>query len=343
MMDLWWLILLTALISAVVTGWIRRYALSSYAFMDHPNERSAHQIPTPRGGGVAIAVSFSLATLVLCAKGALPLNLSVALLGAGGSMALLGFWDDRQPLSARYRLVGHVLAAAWTLYWLDGLPALSFFGSTFDLGWFGELLAALCLVWLLNLYNFMDGLDGLASLEALSLCLGGILLYVVTQDSDQSVALWILGAAVSGFLIWNFPPARIFMGDAGSGFLGITLGVLMLQASHVQPQLFWGWLILLGVFVVDASLTLMRRLLQGEHVFQAHRRHAYQYAARRWAAHKPVVLVVSGINLVWLLPLALCVAANHLEGTTALVIAYSPLVGLALYLGAGKPEEQQTS
>jgi len=150
----------------------------------------------------------------------------------------------------------------------------------------------------------------------------------------------LLTAAVAGFLFWNFPPARIFMGDAGSGFLGITLGVMSLQAAWVAPQLLWSWLILLGVFIVDATFTLLRRLLRGDKVYEAHRSHAYQYASRRFGRHLPVTLAVAALNLFWLLPIALWVGWSGLDGLVGLAIAYAPLIGLALKYKAGELESR---
>jgi Fuc2NAc and GlcNAc transferase len=127
------------------------------------------------------------------------------------------------------------------------------------------------------------------------------------------------------------------MGDAGSGFLGITIGILSIQAAWVAPQLFWGWLILLGVFVVDATYTLFRRLLRGEKVYEAHSCHAYQYASRKYGRHLPVTIAVLCINIFWLLPVALLVSLNHIDGLLALSIAYCPLVLLAIRYRAGLP------
>jgi Fuc2NAc and GlcNAc transferase len=215
------------------------------------------------------------------------------------------------------------------------------FGHTLAAGWFADVLVALYLVWLLNLYNFMDGIDGIAGVEAVSVSLGAAVLVYLATDSSSAVDIslpLLLAGAVAGFLVWNFPPARIFMGDAGSGFLGITIGILSLHAGALAPPLLWSWLILLGVFVVDATFTLLRRLLRGERVYQAHRSHAYQRAARRCGRHLPVTLAVAAINMFWLLPVAACVATGRLDGAAGLLIAYAPLVGAAARLGAGLPE-----
>ncbi|MNJ60286.1 putative undecaprenyl-phosphate N-acetylglucosaminyl 1-phosphate transferase [compost metagenome] len=148
----------------------------------------------------------------------------------------------------------------------------------------------------------------------------------------------LLALAVVGFLIWNFPPARIFMGDAGSGFLGIVLGIFSLQAAWINSNLFFAWLILLGVFIVDATVTLFRRLLRGEKVYEAHRSHAYQFASRKYGRHLPVTLAVLVINLVWLIPLAVAVALEALAPWLGLVISYTPLIYLAFSFKAGQAE-----
>jgi Fuc2NAc and GlcNAc transferase len=324
-----------------LTGLLRRYALAR-SILDIPNERSSHSLPTPRGGGVAIVVSFMLALLIVALSGALPGHQLSAFAGAGGLIAALGFQDDRGHIQAGWRLLGHFAAAAWALYWLGIMPKLVVPGGLLDLRWAGYVLGALYLVWLLNLYNFMDGIDGIAGVEAITVCAGAAALGWL---ADTDPVLWILplflASAVAGFLVWNFPPARIFMGDAGSGFLGITLGILSLQAAIAKPVLLWAWVILLGVFIVDATVTLMRRLLRGLKPYEAHRSHAYQYTSRRLAAHKPVTIAVGLINIAWLFPWALAATMEWVEGIVAVAIAYVPLVLLAFRQKAGAPELQE--
>jgi len=322
--------------SWLMTWWLRRYALARNV-LDVPNLRSSHKVPVPRGGGMAIVVSCSLAMLALAGASRLPPNQLWALLGAGGLVALIGFLDDHRSVAARWRLLIHVLAAAWGLFWLGTQPELSIFGERIQLGWFWFPLGGLYLVWLLNLYNFMDGIDGIAAVEAVSVCLAGALFYVLLGEWGLALLPLVLALACGGFLFWNFPPARIFMGDAGSGYLGMLLGLLSLQAALFDPRLLWAWLIMLGVFVVDASLTLLRRLLRGERVHQAHRSHAYQFASRQFGAHLPVTVAVAFINLCWLLPLSLWVVLGG-DGLSITLLAYTPLIGLAVKFRAGLAE-----
>lgn len=335
-MSIWLLLPVVAGFALFTTGALRRYALSR-RLMDIPNARSSHSVPIPRGGGLAIVLSFLLALLLLAVMGLVAWPLVWALLGSGAGVAVLGFLDDHGHIAARWRLLGHFSAAVWALIWLNGLPPINAFSFGLELGWLGHVMAAVYLVWLLNLYNFMDGIDGIASVEAICVCLGGALLGIAgsSQPAEFVVPL-ILAASVMGFLFWNFPPARIFMGDAGSGFLGVTLGILSLQAAWVAPQFLWSWLILLGVFIVDATFTLLRRLIRGDKVYEAHRSHAYQYASRRLGGHLPVTQAVAALNLFWLLPIALWVGWGSVDGLVGLVVAYAPLIGLAVKFKAGE-------
>lgn len=331
------LIMVAGVLAWLMTAMLRRYALSR-SLLDIPNERSSHILATPRGGGLSFVITFLVALSVLGGWGYVTPSVLVSLLGAGGLVALVGFMDDHGHIAARWRLLGHFIAAGWGLFWIGGLPPITIFGVPLSAAWLSIIIGLLYLVWLLNLYNFMDGIDGIASIEAICVCLGGSLLYWLTGHAQEAVLPMLLAATVAGFLVWNFPPARIFMGDAGSGFLGIVLGLLALMAGWINPLLFWGWLILLGVFVVDATFTLARRLLRGDKVYQAHRSHAYQYASRRYAGHRPVSLAVAAINLGWLLPVASAVVLLKLDGALGTMVAYAPLVVLALIYQAGKKE-----
>ncbi|MDU9037521.1 glycosyltransferase family 4 protein [Pseudomonas corrugata] len=337
-MFLTWFMLVSAFAAFFLTWVLRRYALHR-SLIDVPNSRSSHSVPTPRGGGVAIVLSFLTAIFFLGIENELSWSFVYALSGAGAGVAVLGFLDDHGHIAARWRLLGHFIAAIWALFWLNGLPIIDFAYGSINLGWIGHVLAAFYLVWMLNLYNFMDGIDGIASVEAICVCLGASLIYWVAGYESLLAAPLLLVMAVAGFLYWNFPPARIFMGDAGSGFLGIILGLLSLQAAWFLPKLLWVWLILLGVFIVDASVTLLRRLVRGDKIYEAHRSHAYQFASRQYGSHLPVTLVVVAINMFWLLPMAACVALWDLDGSLALVLAYVPLVWLALKFHAGMLEK----
>lgn len=333
-----WLVFAAVLMASFLLTWVlRRYALAR-SLMDIPNGRSSHTVPTPRGGGVAIVLTYLAAIGSMACTGSISWGLAWPLLGSGALIALVGFLDDHGHIAARWRLLAHFLAAGWALFWMGGLPVIQVLGFDLNLGWFGHLLAAMYLVWMLNLYNFMDGIDGIASVEAVCACLGACLVYWLTGHEALALGPLLLAVSVLGFFYWNFPPARIFMGDAGSGFLGIVIGVLSLQAAWVASELLWSWLILLGVFIVDATFTLGRRLVRRDKVYEAHRSHAYQYASRKAGRHWPVTLAVTAINLFWLLPIAICVGLGF-DGAAGLVLAYVPLVLLAIKFHAGELEK----
>lgn len=332
-----WLLIAVFVSSLLLTYVLRCYALAN-SLIDIPNLRSSHAAPTPRGGGVAIVVSFLLALPVLHYLDLIDLSTAIGLFGAGALVASFGFADDHGHIAARWRLGGHFVAAGWALFWLGGGAQISIFGLLLDLRGFTVFLFAVFLVWMLNLYNFMDGIDGLASIEAITVCLSGCLVYWLSGYQELIWVVLILAASVAGFLCWNFPPARIFMGDAGSGFLGLIIGLLAIIAAAKEPELLWCWLIVLGVFIVDATWTLMRRLLRGDKVYEAHRSHAYQYASRKYGSHKAVVYAVLAINLLWLAPLAVAVGVGLIPGVAALIVAYIPLVVIACKFKAGMLE-----
>lgn len=332
-----WIFPAAIIVALLGTAALRRYALARQV-IDIPNARSSHTTPTPRGGGVAIVLVFLLALPLLAKQGLISTDELIGFLGSGFLVALLGFIDDHRHIPARWRLLGHFAAGCWGAFWLNGLSSLELGSLYLAAGIMTQAVAVFYLVWLLNLYNFMDGIDGIAGAEAICVTLGGVLLYILTGHMDAAWLPGLLCCAVLGFLFWNMPPARIFMGDAGSGFLGITLGLMSIQAGWFKSELLWAWLILLGVFIVDATWTLLRRLFRGDKVYEAHRSHAYQWASRHFTSHKVVTLSVIVINVLWLLPCALLVTLEYITGFWGLVIAYAPLLVLAIRFRAGEKE-----
>ncbi len=320
-----------------LTLWIRRKA-AEHRLIDVPNSRSMHATATPRGGGVAISTAAIAAIVVLGLANWLAWPAVWSLCGGGGLVALIGFIDDRSGLPPKWRLLGHFLAAIAAIAVVGGAPPITVHGIALSSPLLGFAFAAAYVVWLLNLTNFMDGIDGLAATEGATVCLAAAALCEVAAPGELAwAAPVVVASAILGFLVWNWPPASIFMGDAGSGFLGMTFGLLSLQAGWVSDRLFWSWIILLGVFVVDATMTLIIRVARGEKAYLAHRSHAYQQAALRMGRHRPVTLAVAAINLFWLLPVAFLVARGSLGGFVGVLVAYAPLAAVALKLRAGFP------
>lgn len=328
----------TALLSWAGTAYMRRLALAS-GLLDRPNARSSHRVPTPRGGGVAIVLAANCGLLALGARHRIDSHLLVALLGGGLAVALVGFADDRRSVPPGIRLLVHLSAAIWTIAWLGGLPPLRLGNTLVALHLTGSIIAVIAVVWTLNLFNFMDGIDGIAASEAIFIAWAGAMLNAATGPADGSVVYGaVIGAACLGFLVWNWPPARIFMGDVGSGYVGYVLATLALAGARDRPVALPAWTILGGVFFVDATVTLLRRWARGEKIYQAHRSHAYQHLARRLGRHGPVTVMVLAVNLLWLLPCAWLATRMQNVALWIVLAALLPLGMLLLALGSGRKE-----
>jgi len=323
-------------VSVMLTLILRRAVLTT-GLIDVPNERSSHSVPTPRGGGLAIVISSVTAIAVLAALGAIRVPLLLALCGGGVAVAAIGFLDDRGSLSPGKRLLVHFCAAAWAVACVGPLSELRIGMEVIHLGIAGYAISVIGIVWFLNIFNFMDGIDGIAASEAIFMCGAAVLLSTQSGTGDIAAAAAAIGAASLGFLVWNWPPAKIFMGDVGSGYLGFAIGVLALADDARNPVGLWIWIILAGVFVVDSSTTMIRRMSRGERITVAHRMHAYQHLARR-AGHAAVTASAAAINVVWLLPCAFLGSLRPVYAFWLAILALCPLVVGALAAGAGRPE-----
>lgn len=287
---------LAALMAGVGTGLVRRYALSR-SLLDRPNHRSSHVVPTPRGGGLAVAVT-SLGLIALAmAAGLVSMRPGGALLGGGIIVAAVGWIDDHRGLGAPVRAVAHLLAATWSVGWLGGVPSVTLGTTRLELGWSGSLLAIVGTVWLINAYNFMDGIDGIAGVTGVIAGMFGSLLLMRVDPAIALVSAIVAGSC-AGFLKWNWPPARIFLGDIGSGLLGFLFATCAIGAESRGGPGVVPWLLLLGVFVVDATVTLLRRVLRSERWYEAHRSHAYQRLIQAGWSHRAVTCAVAGLEIV---------------------------------------------
>jgi UDP-N-acetylmuramyl pentapeptide phosphotransferase/UDP-N-acetylglucosamine-1-phosphate transferase len=250
--------------------------LAHREILDCPNERSSHQVPTPRGGGIAVIGSTLLAWVVFARTESMPSGVFGIVLGAV-LLAAVSWFDDLRGLSPIVRLLAQAAAVAVGILVLPG-PRDLFYLAAIGLVW----------IWWINLFNFMDGIDGLAGTEAAAIGAGA-------DPALRTLAAVVTGAAI-GFLVWNWSPARIFLGDIGSVPLGYVLGFLLLDLAARGR---WTIAVILPLyFLADATITLVRRLLRGERVWQAHREHFYQHAVRRGLGHAAVVKRVIAADLV---------------------------------------------
>jgi len=314
---------------------VRRYALRR--LLDLPNERSSHSSPTPRGGGLALTIAHLLGVVVAGELGLVPMHLVIALVGGGAMVGTVGFLDDHGHVQPSVRLLCHGLAFGWLAWWVGGLPPVDFGWGAVDLGAAGTALMLLYGVWYLNLYNFMDGIDGIAGTQALCMSASAVLLMGVAHaDLANAAPLLLLAAVAVGFLPWNWPPARIFMGDVGSGYVGYALGALALWTVVEGLLTPWVWLILGGAFLADATTTLLVRARRREPLTEAHRSHAYQRLSRHWGGHRPVTLAYAAVNVLWLAPWSLVAVQSPARGSACATLALVPLFLAAWWLGAGR-------
>ncbi len=292
--------------------------------LDHPNERSLHQAPVPRTGGLAILAGLAAALLVMAWQGLLPAGLTWPLSGAA-LVALISFCDDRAGVGVVPRFAVHGLAAIIAL--AAGLALDSLDLSVWSWDWpmgVGMLFSALFMVWMTNLYNFMDGMDGFAAgMGLIGFCFLGLFGWLAGSVGFGLVC-FSAALACAGFLVFNFPPARIFMGDTGASTLGFLAAVLILFADIQGLFPFWAGALVFSPFIVDATVTLLRRLLAGERIWQAHRSHYYQRLVQLGWGHRKTVLAEYAVMLA--------------AGCSALVLLQArqtvwPLFGLAAWAG----------
>ena len=296
-------------------------------WLDSPGQRSSHSLPTASGGGVGIILALALATAVAAQAGVVWPPVYGILLGLAVLLMLVGLLDDRYNLPARLRLGVYcaVCALLVTAVFAAAPASDVLFGVAFPL-WVQAPLLVLALLWLVNLYNFMDGIDGLATLQAFLAGMGGSLLALLAGDVTLALMCVLLALSQLGFLYWNWPPARLFMGDAGSVPLGFLLGGLALIGAGYGTLPLACWLVLLAAFVTDATWTLLTRWRAGASVFEAHRDHAYQRLSRHWGSHLAVDFLLVALNALWLFPLAWTIWRWPEFQLFLVILAYLPLL-----------------
>ena len=321
-------ILVTSFIGTILFTWVYKRLATRLMVIDVPNHRSAHAEPTPTGVGIVFVMVFGLGALALFYGEMINIEVLIILI-APLVVALVGFLDDIKHVGWPARATLHFVAAGWCIY-LFGFPVLIMFGVQLDPDLTGAVLGIVSLVWLLNLYNFMDGIDGIAASEIMFIVIAALM---IGQSGDRWFhPLLLLIAVTAAFLIFNWPKAAVFMGDAGSGFLGLLLGIFILDSGIVS---IWTWLILSAYFLTDACLTITVRLVRREKIWLAHSQHAYQHLSRRMGADRTLYTILL-VNFIWLLPIAALSEAFSEYGILLLSLASIPLLVVEFLLGAGQ-------
>jgi Fuc2NAc and GlcNAc transferase len=281
-------LILTFLLSIILTYVIKEYSIKK-SLVDIPNERSSHSIPTPHGGGIAIAISWFILLVYLYNTNNINNNLFFALL-AGSIISIISYIDDLYDLSAKFRLTIQLIVSILGLIALGGLEKLDFGIIVIENQFITNSFAILMIIWFINLYNFLDGIDGYAGSEMIFLSIVGYLIF-------SDIHFLVLATSVAGFLIFNWHKAKIFMGDVGSTLLGYNIAIFALYYQNSGTSILV-WITLFGLFWFDATLTLYRRYKNKEKLSQAHRKHTYQRAVQAGYRHDRVVLFSIGINIV---------------------------------------------
>lgn len=280
--------LILFLFSFLLTFFIKNYMIKK-SLVASVNERSSHTVPTPHGGGIAIAITWFIGLFYLYFIGQIEENLFCALL-FGTVISIVSFFDDIYELSPKLRLIIQAIVAIGGLYFLGGFETLTF--GIFDIqnSIFTNIFAFFMIIWFINLYNFLDGINGYAGSEAVFLSLAGFILFGGNH-------FLVLAVAVLGFLYWNWNKAKIFMGDVGSTLLGYNIAIFTIYYANQEPTNFWIWIILFSVYWFDATLTLIRRKLNKERLSQAHKKHAYQRLTQAGWSHYKVTNYSIGLNI----------------------------------------------
>lgn len=276
------------ILSFILTLLIRKIAIKK-AFLDIPNARSSHDIPTPHGGGIAIVIAWFLGLFYLYNLNQIQNSLFFALCG-GIFISCISFLDDIFEIKPKYRLLTQAIVSFWGLYYLGGLERIDFGIFVLENKILTNAFAFLMILWFINLYNFLDGIDGYAGSEAIFLGLGGFILF------ENDIFL-VLICSVLGFLFLNWQKAKIFMGDVGSTILGYNVAIFAIYFQNENFSILL-WFMLFGVFFFDATITLFRRLKNKEKIQIAHKKHAYQRLNQAGFSHQKVVLFAMSVNVI---------------------------------------------
>jgi Fuc2NAc and GlcNAc transferase len=283
------LYIILLLLSFTLTYIIKNYYIKN-AILEEVNERSSHTVPTPHGGGIAIVITWFVGIGYLYFNNQIESDLFFALL-MGIIISVVSYFDDIYDLSPKVRLLAQGVVAFGGLYFIGGFDSLNLFVFNIDNQIITNVFAFLLIVWFINLYNFLDGINGYAGSEAIFLSIAGLLIF-------GGAHFGVLAVAVLGFLYWNWNKAKIFMGDVGSTLLGYNVAIFTLYYANQEPLNLWIWITLFGLFWFDATLTLLRRKLNGEKLSQAHKKHAYQRLNQSGWSHYKVTNWSIGVNMI---------------------------------------------
>ncbi len=279
------------LLAVIVTWSAKQYALRT-GILDRPNDRSSHTADIPRGGGVGIVFPILIALIIILLSGSYDRHTLLVFLFVVGLLAVVGWLDDKYEVHFLLRIIAQLIGGVVVLSVIGAIDFLGIFGKNIPLLFLAPITTLLWFVWMTNLYNFMDGIDGIAAGQgAVAGCFLGIW-FTIHNDYVMALFSYVIMAASLGFLVWNWAPARIFMGDVGSLTLGGVFALMAVVAYKNHQIPFGAFLLLFGVFLADATVTLIKRVIQGKIFWRAHREHFYQRAVIAGWSHAQVTTTV---------------------------------------------------
>ncbi|NIN59519.1 MAG: hypothetical protein GTN86_00340 [Xanthomonadales bacterium] len=309
--------LLAAGLSWLAVGMLRRHAVQK-GIVALPGARQSHDHPVPTGGGLGLVAAICLVSLISAALGGLPVHWVGGVLPGMAILSVMGWMDDSHFLGRLPRLLVQFVVSLSLVTWLASGP------QAWSVGW--VLLVGTGLVWVMNMYNFMDGSHGMAGFQGVFAGLVSAVLLAHAAQPELALAALVVAAACAGFLPWNFPRPRIFLGDAGSVPLGFGLGALLLlgvRAGALEPMVAFA---ILSLFLVDSTLTLLVRVIRGERWYTAHKQHLYQRLIAHGWTHGRVLALYQAVNMLVVTP-AIVLALMYpkyawpITGLLALVLA----------------------
>lgn len=325
------------LVSAFALAEVLSYAYLRFASVHGPyavpNHRSLHQHVIPKGGGIAVALAALACFAILWAHGDLDWRTVNLFLVGGFAVTLGGIADDRLDIPPRHRILMQLSAIAWICFWLGGVPPLYFGATSFDAGLLGLVLLFPACTWFFNLYNFVDGTDGMAA--SATAFIGGTMsgVMLLAKQYDLAAILAVVAVASVAFLRFNWPPAKMFMGDAGTSFISYIFVAAILVSLSRQAVSLWIWLVVFAFYFADTTTTTTIRAFTVPHFYQGHHSHAYQNLARIWGSHLRILTFVLAIDLFWVAPgVVIALRYPDVAGLTTAAV-YAPLVLFALKYG----------
>lgn len=290
-------------ISIISTAFIRKYSINNNLY-DIPNERSSHRVPKPKGGGIPIVGLLIFTIVTLFFYNMINAEITLSMLIGLILVAVAGLIDDYKNLSVSIRVIIYLISALLSLYFIGGLESAFIGEYSYYFGGAGYCIGVLFLVWLTNLYNFMDGIDGFAGVQTICVSIFCCFMFFMSSQYSLLIIMLCLASSTFGFLYWNWEPAKIFMGDVGSCSIGFFFGLLSIYTQNEEILSIGVWLILLAPFIGDATFTLLMRILSNEEWYRAHNSHAYQKLYRLGLSHHRLSLNLLLLNVLLIWPLA---------------------------------------